>query len=257
MWKYFQQYFPITLIKTVELDPKKNYIMGFHPHGILSVSAFCHFATEGSGWSKIFPGITPYLLVLPGHFMFPVYRDYFMAGGAAEASSESMKFLLTKHGTGNALGLVVGGALEALEAFPGKFNLKLAQKKGFIKMALTTGACLVPMFSFGEHELFIQAENPEGSRLRNIQNWLTKYTGFSPPVFHGRGMFNYTFGLVPYRIPVYTVVGAPIEVQRDDNPSQEKIDQLHKTYLQELEKLFETHKTKYGVAEDKHIHFIE
>lgn len=81
VWKYFQQYFPITLIKTVELDPKKNYIMGFHPHGILSVSAFCHFATEGSGWSKIFPGITPYLLVLPGHFMFPVYRDYFMAGG--------------------------------------------------------------------------------------------------------------------------------------------------------------------------------
>lgn len=81
VWKYFQQYFPITLIKTVELDPKKNYIMGFHPHGILSVSAFCHFATEGSRWSRIFPGITPYLLVLPGHFQFPVYRDYFMAGG--------------------------------------------------------------------------------------------------------------------------------------------------------------------------------
>lgn len=59
--------------------------------------------------------------------------------GAVEASSESMKFLLTKHGTGNALGLVVGGALEALEAFPGKFNLKLAKKKGFIKIALTTG----------------------------------------------------------------------------------------------------------------------
>lgn len=52
-------------------------------------------------------------------------------------------------------------------------------------------------------------------------------------------------------------VGAPIEVQKDDNPSQEKIDELHKTYLKELEKLFETHKTKYGVAEDKHIHFIE
>lgn len=50
-----------------------------------------------------------------------------------------MKFLLTKHGTGNALGLVVGGALEALEAFPGRFNLKLANKKGFIKMALRTG----------------------------------------------------------------------------------------------------------------------
>jgi hypothetical protein len=81
LWKYFQQYFPINLIKTVDLDPNKNYIMGFHPHGVLSVSAFCHFATEGSRWSKIFPGITPYLLVLPGHFLFPVYRDYFMSGG--------------------------------------------------------------------------------------------------------------------------------------------------------------------------------
>jgi len=81
IWKHFCDYFPIRIVKTAELDPNKNYIMGFHPHGVLSVSAFANFATEGSGWSKIFPGLTPYLLVLPGHFQFPVYRDYFMSGG--------------------------------------------------------------------------------------------------------------------------------------------------------------------------------
>lgn len=52
-------------------------------------------------------------------------------------------------------------------------------------------------------------------------------------------------------------VGAAIEVQKDEHPSKEKIDDLHQTYLKELEKLFEAHKTKYGVPKDKHLHFIE
>ncbi|CAB1440678.1 unnamed protein product [Pleuronectes platessa] len=33
VWDYFRDYFPLTLIKTVDLDPRKNYIFGFHPHG--------------------------------------------------------------------------------------------------------------------------------------------------------------------------------------------------------------------------------
>ncbi|KAK3095225.1 hypothetical protein FSP39_011832 [Pinctada imbricata] len=257
LWRYFHSFFPITLVKTADLDPNKNYIMCFHPHGVLSVSAFCHFATEGSGWSKTFPGLTPYLLVLAGHFQFPFYRDYFMAGGAIEATSESMRYVLTKMGKGHALGLVVGGALEALEAFPGRYNLKLKNKKGFIKMALTTGASLVPIFSFGETELFTQVDNPEGSRLRNLQNWLTRYSGFSPPLFHGRGMFNYTFGLMPYRRPVYTVVGAPIDVELIEKPSQEQINTLHQQYLMALTELFDKHKTEYGVPESQQLHFID
>ncbi|XP_075941115.1 2-acylglycerol O-acyltransferase 2-B isoform X4 [Anarhichas minor] len=34
IWEFFRDYFPLTLIKTVDLDPKKNYIFGFHPHGV-------------------------------------------------------------------------------------------------------------------------------------------------------------------------------------------------------------------------------
>ena len=59
--------------------------------------------------------------------------------GAVESSAQSMRYVLTQMGKGNAVGLVVGGALEALEAFPGRYNLKLKNKKGFIKLALTTG----------------------------------------------------------------------------------------------------------------------
>lgn len=69
IWKYFRDYFPITLIKTAELDPSKNYVFGYHPHGILCAGAFCNFATEATDFSSVFPGITPHLLPLMGKTM--------------------------------------------------------------------------------------------------------------------------------------------------------------------------------------------
>ena len=61
------------------------------------------------------------------------------------------------------------------------------------------------MFSFGENNIYTQLPNPKGSKLRKLQNFLTGLLGFSPPIFHGRGVFNYTFGLLPYRTPINTV----------------------------------------------------
>ena len=66
IWKYFRDYFPLKLIKTVELEPSKNYIFGYHPHGILCAGAFACFGTEATDWAGIFPGITPHLLPLMG-----------------------------------------------------------------------------------------------------------------------------------------------------------------------------------------------
>jgi hypothetical protein len=33
IWKLFTGYFPVNLIKTADLDPTKNYLLGIHPHG--------------------------------------------------------------------------------------------------------------------------------------------------------------------------------------------------------------------------------
>lgn len=257
IWKYFADYFPLKIVKTTELDPKKNYIMGVHPHGVLSIGAFGHFGTEGSGWSEHFPGLTPYLMVLAGHFQFPVYRDYFMTSGAVAVTYNSINYILTKHKSGQAIGLVVGGALEALESNPGQYNLKLKNRKGFIKLALRTGASLVPVYSFGETDLYLQAKNPEGSFLRKIQNFMTAKFGFSPPIFHGRGVFQYTFGLLPFRKPVHSVFGEPIDVEATESPTREQVDELHKKYVDRLTDLFESNKTKYGVPEDHHLNIID
>lgn len=66
-------------------------------------------------------------------------------------------------------------------------------------------AHLVPSFSFGENELFDQVENRKGTLLRWTQERLQGIMGVSLPLFHARGIFQYSFGIVPYRKPISTV----------------------------------------------------
>ncbi|XP_076343975.1 2-acylglycerol O-acyltransferase 2-like isoform X1 [Tachypleus tridentatus] len=246
IWKYFRDYFPIRLIKTAELDPNKNYILGYHPHGIMCAGAFCNFATEGTNFSEVFPQIKPHLLTLEGQFLFPFHRELFLCSGACSVSKESIEWLLTKEGKGNALVLVIGGAVEALDAHPGTVNLVLKRRKGFVRLALRHGVPLVPVFCFGENDLFDQVNNPDGSWLRKMQDKLTHRLGFSPPLFYGRGVFQYNVGYLPYRRPVTTVVGKPIEVEQNENPTDEEVNSLHSRYMEDLQNLFNEYKDKYG-----------
>lgn len=147
--------------------------------------------------------------------------------------------------TSNAVILVVGGAQEAIHARPNNFTLVLKERKGFIKIVLRTGASLVPVFSFGELDIYDQVPNPPGSKLRYWQEIIKRFTGIAPIVVNGRGLFQYSFGVVPRRRPLNTVVGAPIKVEKRANPTPLEIDELHAKFCQELNDLFEKHKRKY------------
>lgn len=256
IWQYFRDYFPISLIKTVDLDPKHNYLFGFHPHGVLVAGAFGNFCTEASGFATLFPGLTPYLLMLPFWFRVPFFRDYIMCGGLVSSEKSSASYIASRPGGGHVAVVAVGGAPESLEARPGALILQVLKRKGFIKLALKHGAQLVPVFSFGENELFDQMENPAGSPLRRVQESLQKVMGVALPLFHARGVFQYSFGLLPYRKPIRTIVGRPIPVVQTPSPSREDIDALHKLYMEGLSQLFEEHKGNYGIPEDKHLTFI-
>ncbi|XP_074484511.1 2-acylglycerol O-acyltransferase 1 isoform X2 [Sebastes fasciatus] len=208
LWDYFRDYFPMTLVKTADLDPKKNYIFGFHPHGLVS------------------------------------------------SSKSSLSHVVSRPSGGNVAVVAVGGASESLDARPGALTLQVQSRKGFIKLALKHGAQLVPVFSFGENELFDQMENPSGSPLRRLQNRLQSIMGVAMPLFHARGVFQYSFGLMPYRKPIHTIVGKPISVVQTPSPTSEDIECLHKVYLQNLTELFEQHKHTYSLHEHQHLTFI-
>lgn len=95
LWQRYCAYFPIKLVKTVDLDPKKNYLFGSHPHGILCSGAFGNFATEGSNVSQVFPGITMHLLTLEGHYSLPFYREYVMCSGKNKHTTRTFWWLIS------------------------------------------------------------------------------------------------------------------------------------------------------------------
>ncbi|XP_072897052.1 2-acylglycerol O-acyltransferase 1-like isoform X1 [Hemitrygon akajei] len=255
IWNYFRDYFPIHLTKTTPLDPKYNYLFGFHPHGVLVAGAFANFCSESTNFQKLFPGLTPYLCVLPFWFKIPFYREYIMCGGLVSSVKSSASHILNRKEGGNVAVIVIGGAEESLDARPGALILRIMNRKGFIKLAIKCGAHLVPVFSFGENELFNQVNNPKGSTLRTIQERLQKFMGFALPLFHARGVFQYNFGLLPYRKPIYTVVGKPIVVQQNHTPSNQEIEVLHSKYIEAINQLFEEHKAQYGIPETDHLIF--
>ena len=74
IWRHFRDYFPITLVKTAELRPRNNYLLAYHPHGIISCGAFANFAAEATHFSDVYPGIKPYLLTLGANFRYPLIR---------------------------------------------------------------------------------------------------------------------------------------------------------------------------------------
>ena len=81
----------------------------------------------------------------------------------------------------------------------------------------------MPVFSFGENDVFDQLmPNPEGTRLRSLQNRFKKMMGFSLPFFAGRGIFNYDYGFLPKRKRIVSVGMRPLLCPADEStpPSQ-------------------------------------
>ncbi len=67
-------------------------------------------------------------------------------------------------------------------------------------------ADLVPVYSFGENEVYKQLIFDDGSWWRTVQKRLQKILGFAPCLFHGCGLFfPESWGIVPYCKPITTV----------------------------------------------------
>jgi len=248
-WRHFGSYFPMSLTRTAKLDPNRNYLFGYHPHGIISLGAICNFATEATGFSELFPGIDLRVLTLTMNFRVPIFREYLLGMGINDASRRSCERNLSR-GRGTSIMLVVGGARESLSTTPGQADLFLKNRKGFVKVALRQGASLVPVFSFGENDLFGVAHNG----LEKLQLAMQKKMGFAIPLFFGRslsrGLFRKVFGAygpMPLRVPVCSVVGNPIHCEKVEHPTQTQVDEKHAEYVKELERIFNKYHKQWEV----------
>lgn len=158
---------------------------------------------------------------------------------------------------GRAITIVIGGARESLDSQPQKLQLVLKRRKGFVKMAIRTGADLVPVLAFGENDLYEQVQPDTHPKIHKLQLLVKKVLGFTVPLFHARGVFNYDVGLMPYRKPLNIVVGRPITVVQSAHPLQEDIDRVHEQYVQELEAIWHTWKDTFAKDRKEELKFVE
>ncbi|KAH9967142.1 DAGAT-domain-containing protein [Russula dissimulans] len=255
-WKFFAEYYPARYKKECDLPADRPYLFGYHPHGIVSMGAMCNFGNDSTGFSLGFPGVRPHLLTLTSNFTIPFYREILLFLGVCSVSKRSCERILRK-GNGSAIAIVVGGAAESLSAHPGTADLTLRKRLGFIKLAIREGADLVPVFSFGENDIYEQMPNEKGTPLYKVQKKFQNVFGFTLPLFHGRGILNYNWGLLPYRRQIIAVIGRPVHVKKRDNPTVEQVREVQEAYITELMRIWNTYKDEFARSRRRELSIID
>ncbi|CAL8071296.1 unnamed protein product [Calicophoron daubneyi] len=229
------------------LPTDRNYILGYHPHGLFCWGAAACFATESVGFSKIFPGLNPSCAILPSTFKMPLLRELMLSLGSISANYDEMRYRLdsTLSGeTGNLTVLVIGGMNEMVGGGSGRFTLYINRRYGFCKLALQTGTSLIPCLSFGDTKTYGLYIARRGTFFRRIQDYL--YLRLGIPFF-----LCYGIGLAPFRTPIYVVVGAPIPTERISNPTRDQVAELKARYVESLRNLFNQYKKYFGFGAEE------
>lgn len=273
---------------------------------------------DPSKFKRLLPNIgNVFPLTLTTQFTLPFYRDYLLSLGLTSASATNIKSLINNGD--NSVCIVVGGAQESLlnsgvtnnptvgigykksshelspQHEPKEIKLVLNKRKGFVKLAIELGNInLVPIFGFGEADIYNIIKPKPGSFGDLFQRWMKNTFSFTLPFFSARGIFIYDFGFLPFRNPINVCFGNPIYVPpnllqtyREENPDfdQEKeketpepkdkkhikrqgsitdlfklkpiktkrpkippelLDHYHKLYVDELKRVFDANKAKFG-----------
>lgn len=178
------KYYPNKL-RFVDLDAfkrDKNYLFCSFPHGIMS-TGFSNWFMPSDYLNKILPGFNVYLVTLNSAFYYPFYREFMLATGNISNTPQSINYVLSRKDGGNLVGLIPGGAEESIYTEPGVYKTIVHRRKGFAKIALKNGACLVPCLAFGEVDIYDQYR---GTKLIEFQKLVKKYLNFVPILNKGR-----------------------------------------------------------------------
>lgn len=239
LWQLHASYFPIKLYRSTPLSPRKKYVFGGHPHGIACHGLVGAFSADPAGFEELFPGIRNTMLVKDAMFTTPLLREYLFYRGQSGVSRDSCIQHLTRggydlRGMGKAITISVGGSREYRIARPGTMGIVIKIRKGFIRLAVETGADLVPVLVFGENDLFAPIDIKSFS-VKGLIAWAwEKAVGHK--VAFSLGRFNL---FCPFRRPLNVVVGRPIEVKQQRFDIQDEyVEELQERYVDELKAIW-------------------
>jgi hypothetical protein len=212
------------------LPPNRQYIFACHPHGIHCMP-LAIFHGKGTAFDRRFPGICENKLsglAASVVFRLPGVREFFLSLPYIDASRHVVERALRAD---RSIFVCTGSGEESLLTKPGEDTLVLSRRKGFVRLALSFGCDIVPIFGVGNSDLFKTYSWGMGFRM-----WLQKRLHISIPIFHGRYLTP-----LPYKKPVTVLVGEPLCLPkpkvRGEKPDDELVEKYLKIYIERVKEL--------------------
>jgi len=214
------------------LDPAKRYMIVWHPHGFLAWSAMFFLGEKavlghphGCEW---------FAVVAPALFRIPIVGEALLLMNGRRVDRKVVENLL---GRGASIAVQPGGVREQLLTRDDQEQVVFPARLGFIRQAIKHGVdCLLPCYVFNETQLYRRLRGFEG-----ISDWIYRRTGFGLPFVSARFGIPMA-GLLPRPTDIHVRWGRPVEVgPREQEPSDERIEELYARYLTELQDTFSRH----------------
>lgn len=212
---------------------ERPVVLALHPHGIAS-----DFRPLIDGLLyEALPGREMLCLSASVLFCIPVVRELALWTRCIDARKSVAAGALKR---GRSLLVIPGGEVEQIQTVKGHEQVVLARRMGFVKLALETGAALVPSYVFGCVDLY-----DTYSALYAPREWLRKKFGICIPLYRG------SIGFLAKRVPLNIVVGDPLEFScaEPGKPSDSEVTAAHAAYVAALRELFDAHKARFGYAD--------
>jgi hypothetical protein len=229
MWHYWQKYFGFHILQVGNLEPKKLYFFIEEPHGLFSMGQWLSNVYV----DDVFPGLRLKGLVSSSIFCLPIVRHIWGWFGCVPATAEQITRVTPEY----SIALIPGGVRELFltnASAKDKEELYLRSRFGFVREAIIHGAALVPVFHFGNTQLFHLVAH----------KWLCKLsrrTGLGFFLFYGRWFLP-----VPFKRRLTMVVGEAVPVTQNPAPSEEQIRETHARFVCCLQSVFERFKSVHG-----------
>ena len=226
----YEEYHEITDQEVLKLHEEGKRVIGcMHPHGVFPFVSVCAVTSTLQARDGFGDGILDLPTAVANVIRtMPILKDVVGVFGCIDASGSYLKSRLQRR-KGSVV-LYVGGMVELFYASPKKETVFLKKRKGFVKLALRTGADLVPVYLFGNTTSLEALKWP-------ILAKISRKTGVSFTLFWGRWFLP-----LPKRVKLTYARGRPLGLPHIEHPSDEDVEKYHALYVKKLVELFDRYK---------------